>query len=210
MLKLLPRGCAKLGVTNRGIVMAIMKTLISRNKLIIHAGVILFVTKALFTLLICSTTLIFLSDLYLLGTWVVVSLVMDALIFLTKPKLIFDFDLTESEQMRYRITSNELKRYLRLAPMARFVRTLLMTSLVLSLGAKTNVDSHLLISLTIGFIGVDPIIRKILDIVAPTIFNKIPAGEPFISDDIHRNNPAYIGSAAWNALESTRPMKNNF
>lgn len=131
-----------------------------------------------------------------------VSLIVDALIFSLKPGFLFDFALTRFDKVRYRINTHEMKKCIWFIPMIRFIRTAVLSLFVVAFFPRYDWDTHLLISLAIGFLLIDPIIKKILNIKAPTLFKKIPADEPILSPDIHRNNPGYIGSAAWNAFES--------
>lgn len=174
-----------------------------------HFGSLLLTAKGLLTILIGLLSLSFLDVLYFWTIWSIVSLMCDALIFSLKPKFLFDLTLTETEEKRFKINLIELKRYLLFTPIFRFIRTGLMTLTVLSMTSISNWETNLTISLLLGFFAIDPIVKKMLNIKSPTIFNPTPTDLPISTYDLHRNDAGFPGTGAWNALESNHLIKNN-
>jgi hypothetical protein len=185
--------------------MNLLKALFPSNVIILF-GLLLFTAKAFITLLICSASLLFLNTLHIWTIWIVVSIITDAQIFFFRPKFIFDLNLTERQETRFRIKTEEMKKYLLLTPLIRFIRTIFFSAGVFAISSISDLETNLFISLMIGFIVIDPIINKIFNIKSPTIFKSTPGDLPS-STELHRNNLSLPGTGAWNALESNRLIK---
>lgn len=185
------------------------KALFSRSNLIMHFGLLLLMAKGLLVILIGMLSLSFVNVLYFWTIWSMVSLMVDALIFSSRPKFLFIFRFTEADEKRFKINSMEIKKYLVFSPSIRFIRTGLMTLMVFLISPISNWESNLSVCLLLGFFVIDPIIRKMLNIKSPTIFKSTPAELPISTYDLHRNDAGFPGTGPWNALEANRLIKNN-
>lgn len=175
------------------------------NKLIIHLEVVLSVAKTFLTVAICW----FLKEwvpfklFWIMMVWIGLSLVTESLLILNTNKFFTSLSLSESEQQQYKITSTELERYLSTSPKIRLCRNLFAVLFVMVFIPSSHWNMGLIFSVVISVLVLDPFCKRMLGIKTPFIF-KSYTWKTLSPLELHRHNPYYGGSDAWNATHRHR------
>lgn len=181
-----------------------LRRIFKNSEFVIHFDEVLVSTKVLLTLIFCGILqfLIFIKLFWIMVVWMTLSIAIDILLMRVAPNLFPTLSLSEQEQIKYKITANELLKYLYTSPKIRIFRNLISILITAILGLFLGWNMAPLFGIVLGAAMIDPLCRRMLDIKAPFIFNS--GYTPTSSFERHRCDPNYAGSMAWNAARHHR------
>ena len=181
-----------------------------KNPSLVRVNLLLTGIKILLFIFICQSLKYFFKpqDFWILPVWVALTVLIDGFLILKKPKLFEKIDLTEEEQHKYDLSTEELIRYLNFSPKIRLVRTLLATFIVLIFFKSSDWVTAFLTTVFLGFIILDPVFKYLFNIKTPLIYKNSPYRPTESLHEVHKNDSYWPGSAAWTAVRSTKQFDN--